>query len=165
MSYSTVSSILTLFPNLPQTTTANGYSVTAAVILPHISRADNVINGKISGRYDVKNFTVSVPPLLKTISEDITSYFSFRSFYSSDSQNVNEWTDRFKEAVEILNEIRDGDVDLVDSIGDVIGEREATSTDGMVDSNTIDTQSFFDVDDPTSWKFDDDMISTVEGRR
>lgn len=165
MSYSTLSSILLLFPNLPQTTTTSGYSVTAAVITPHITRADNVINGKISGRYDVKNFATSVPPLLQTISEDIASYFSFRSFFSNDNQNFSEWTDKFKDAIDLLNEIRDGEIDLVDSSGNVISELEATSSNGMVDSNTMDTQSFFDIDEPTEWKFDDDALSSVEDKR
>jgi ADP-ribosylglycohydrolase len=103
--------------------------------------------------------------MLQTISEDIATYFSFRSLFSADNQNRNEWTDKFQDAITLLDEIREGDVDLVDSSGNVISEREATTTDGLVDSNTIDTQSFFDVDDPMDWKFDDDMLDTVEGKR
>ena len=165
MSYSTLSSILVILPGMPQTTTASGYSATSAVITPHITRADNIINGKIAGRYDVKNFATSVPPMLQTISEDLATYFSFRSLFSADNQNRNEWTDKFQEAMTLLDEIRDSKIDLVDSTGNVISEREATTTDGLVDSNTISMQSFFDVDEPTDWKFDDDMLDTVGGNR
>lgn len=165
MSYSTATSILIILPGLPQTTTSSGYTATAALIGSHITRADNIINGKIARRYDVGGFVSSAPPLLQTVSEDIASYFSYRSLYSSDNQNFNEWTDKFKDAMTILDEILNGDLDLVDSSGNLISERESTTTNGEVDSNTIDTQSFFDVDEPTEWAFDSDMLDTVAGNR
>jgi hypothetical protein len=60
------------------------------------------------------------------------------------------------DALKTLNEIMAGDIDLVDANGNVIEEKTtATSETSLVDSTHIDMQPFFDVDEPTSWDFDD----------
>jgi hypothetical protein len=166
MSYSTNTSILILLPGLPQTTTSAGYTSTLALIEDHIARADNVINGKIAKRYDVSGFdtTGSVPPMLITISEDISSFYTYRSLYSSDNQNYNEWMDKFDEAMELLNEIRDGDIDIVNSTGSIIEERTSATQDKII-SSTENYQTFFDIDEPTDWKFDDDRKDEVADER
>jgi len=165
MAYSTGTTILILLPGLPQTTTSSpAYTNTTALIDQHIARADNIINSKIATRYDVSSFTTSVPPLLKTLSEDITSFFTYRSEFSSDNQNSNEWTDKFNEAKTMLDELRDGDMDLVDSGGNIIDEI-TTSTIDRIESTTEDYQSFFDEDKSTNWKVDEDKITDIEDNR
>lgn len=155
MPYSSVSSIVLIVPNLPQTTTSTGYSETSAIIGRHITRADSIINGKISKRYSVP--IAPTPPLLGTLSEDITAYFTYRSFYTQDNFNRMEYFGELKDdALKTLNEIMAGDIDLVDANGNVIEEKTtATSETSLVDSTHIDMQPFFDVDEPTSWDFDD----------
>lgn len=166
MAYSTNTSILLLLPGLQQTTTEAGYTETSALIASHVARADTVINAKIAKRYDVSGFntTGSVPPMLKTISEDMASYYSYRSLYSSDNQNFNEWTDKFKEAMELLDEIRDGDIDLVNTTGSVIQERTSATLDKII-ANNENHQTFFDIDDPLDWDFDEDRKDEVKDAR
>lgn len=166
MSYSTVTTILTLLPGLPQTSTQNGHSETVALVTQHIARADNVINAKIAQRYSVGGFDTSgsVPPLLKTISEDIASYYTFRSEFGGDNQNSNEWTDKFKEALTLLDELREGDLDLVNTTGSIISENVASSVD-IIQSDNMDYQPFFDEDSVTSWKVDTDKISSISDNR
>ena len=164
MAYSSISSILLMLPGLPQTSTSAGYSTTAAVVGRHITRADSIIDGKISKRYSTP--LTPTPPLLGSIAEDITSYFSYRSFYTQDNQNRNDYFDEMrKTALDLLDEIRDGKIDLVDSTGGVIGEKTTDPQTGVLGSTTEGYQSYFDVDSEFDWKFDDDMVDEAkEGR-
>ena len=164
MAYSTSTTITLLLPGLPQTTSAAGHSTTIAIIEQHIARADNVINGKIATRYQVSNFTSSVPPLLKTISEDITSFYTYRSLFSSDNQNLSEWTDKFEEAMKMLKELHDGDMDLVDENNNIIDEITTSAID-RIESTTQDYQPFFDEDEPVDWKTDDDKLTNIKDNR
>lgn len=164
MSYATATTLLILLPGLPQTSSSMGYSNTVSRIEQHITRADNIINGMIAKRYVISNFISSVPPLLKTLSEDITSYFTYRSFFSMDNQNRNEWTDKFEGAIDILREIRDNKMDLVDSSGNVIAELLSATT-NYVDSNTKDYASTFAEDTSTSWSVDNDKIDSISDDR
>lgn len=164
MSYSTNTSLLTLMPQLPQTSTTGGYSATVAIIDRQIVRADNMINSKISARYDVSNFATSVPPILQNLSEDIATYFTMRTLYGADNQNVNEWTEKYQDSIEILNDIRKGDCDLIDSSGNIISEREASAVD-LVKSSTMDYTPFFDEDSDLNWKVDRDKIDAIGNSR
>lgn len=167
MSYSTNTTILILLPGLPQTTSSTPqYTATTAVIDQHIVRADNIINGKIVKRYEVKNFSTAVPPLLKNLSEDITCYYTFRSLWSQDNQNKNDWVDKFQDAIAVLDEIRDGKIDLVDSSGNLITEKsEDESTAALVDSNTKSQNPFFNIDSELDWSFDSDAVESVRDER
>ena len=162
MAYSTYTSILTILPGLPQTSTANGWTETTIVVAKHITRADSIIDGMISQRYDTP---VSNAPLLNTLSEDITAYFTYRSFYTQDNMNRSEYFDDLRsDAMEVLEKIRKGDINLVDTAGSAILE-PSTSTQSIVDSNNKDYQPFFDVDSEYDWKFDDDLIEDIRDKR
>ena len=165
MSYSTATSILVILPGLPQTTTVTpAYTNTIAIISRHITRADNIINGKIAARYKITDLLTSVPPLLQTIAEDITAYYTYRSLFSGDNQNANEWTDKFMEAMKTLDEIHKGDIDLVDSTGALIEEWQS-STSTFVDSTTKDYQSVFDMDETLDWDVNQSLKDEISGRR
>ncbi len=164
MAYSTNTSVLLLLPGLPQSAGADGYANILSRVGLHITRADNIIDGKISNRYDVSQFTSSVPPLLRAISEDIVAYYTYRSEFSGDNQNDNEWTDKFKDALEDLNEIREGDMDLINTAGSLIGERESSVVD-MIESNTMDYAPTFGEDDVKSWVVDNDKLDAIKDDR
>lgn len=157
MAYATTTAILTLFPGLPQTSTSSGYSVTVALIAQHITKADSVINGKISSRYDVSDFSAT-PALLQHISEDVAGYYTHRSIYSGDDQNTNEWTDKLKEAMMWLDEIREGKMDLTDAADALIGDDSTVFT---VSSNTEDYDLTFNTGDPVNWEVDPDYLDTL----
>ncbi len=164
MAYSTNTTILSLYPGLPQTTTVGqAYSQTISIINSHITRADNIINGKLSIRYAVP-FT-TVPPLIQTISEDITSYFVYRSFFTQDNQNKSDYlVELLEHAKETLDEIRDGKIDLIYTTGVIVDERSSTTSE-ILDSTTKNKQTFFDIDTSTSWKFNQDLLDDVAGKR
>ena len=164
MAYATAATILTLIPGLPQTTTSAGYTTTSARITSHITRADNMINGKISNRYEVSAFSSVVPPLLISLSEDITTYFVLRSIYSSDNQNVTQWLEKFELATDMLDLIRDGKMDLVNTAGSLIGIRSTTAM-SLVDSNTQDYAPTFGEDKVLDWIADTEKLNDISDDR
>lgn len=166
MSYTdTYTSILLLLPGLPQTSTDAKFTETVNLINSHRIRADNIINSTIAKRYDVTQFTsTSIPPLLKTIAEDITAYMTFISLYSADNQNRNEWIEKYETALDTLKKIRDGELDLVDSSGNIISERKSSTTD-WVSSSTEEYTTFFNIDSATNWAFDTDLLNDVSDER
>lgn len=159
MAYSTSTSILSQLPGLPQTSGASGYTSTLSLIASHITRADNLINGKIASRYDVSSFndtTTSIPPLLTSISEDIAAYYTFRSQFSGDNYNINEWVEKYQECIQKLDEIRNGDMDLVDTDHNLIGGSSTTLT---IQSNTDTFTPTFDEGPVLDWSVDGDKYA------
>jgi phage gp36-like protein len=158
MSYSSISSILTLIPNLPQTTSAAGYTACSTVINRHIARADSIIDGYCGKRYSVPFATT--PAIIGVIAEDITTYFSYRSFYKADNFNKMEDLQALKDdAFETLKMIRDGEINIPG-----VSEISTTSS-TMVDGNNKDYQTFFDIDDCLNWKFNSDLVSDINDKR
>jgi hypothetical protein len=158
MAYCSTTSIILIVPGLADTSTMTD------VILRHITRADALINAKISKRYVVP--ITPTPPLLGSLSEDITSAYTYRSFYQKDNLNKSEYYGELTaEAFATLDEIRDGKMDLVDASGGVIAESTVESDSGVIDSTTKDYQSFFDVDDELNHHFDADDLNAVRDKR
>jgi phage gp36-like protein len=154
MGYSTFTSILANNADLPQTSTVAGYTATVAIISRHITRADALIDAKLSRRYPLP-FAVT-PPLIATISEDIASFYTYRSLYASDNQNtsarITEYSgDGTMTAFSLLEQIREGTMDLVYSDGSIVTERTDEQDDSVYSTNEEYTP-IFDVDGPLSWE-------------
>lgn len=163
MAYSTITAILTILPGMPQTTTSQGYSTATHVIEKHLNRASALVDSMIGKRYAVP--LTDTCPIIDNITEDITAYYSYRSFYSQDNHNKTEYFEELKElALGYLDRIREGEIDIVDDSGSVLSEK-TTSNVTLIDSNTRTYQSFFDVDDELDWKFDSDLLDEVNDNR
>lgn len=162
----TATSLLAMLPNLPQTSTTDaGYSTTVEAMKLHVTRAENIVNGKVVGRYDINAWTqTTCPPMLKALAEDLASYFIMRSVYVGDNQNDNEWTDKFKEALVELDEVRKGDMQLFDSAGSLIAERDSGTTDKVI-SNTEDYIMTFGEDKPLNWRIDRGKLDALSNDR
>ena len=160
MSYATNTTIVTNYPGFPQTTLRAGYTATFALIGLNITRADNLINSKIASRYDVSAYTTTVPPMLKSLSEDIATYYTIRASFSGDNNQVNEWAEKYKEAIAMLDQIRDGGMDLVDSSGNLEDERDEADP-GLVSSNTMDYSPTFGEDATLNHAVDSDKLDAI----
>lgn len=159
--YVTTTSLLRLFPGLPQTSTVSGYSDTVSLIDSHIERAESLVNAYSSRRYTIP--FVPAPPLIKTLAEDISGCYLFRSKFTKDSHNTSEWSDDlFNKAMRTLDLIKKGEIDVINANGGVIEERIAAS---KISSNTKNYQPFFDVDEPTSWRVDPNRLNDVLSAR
>src|SRR3990167_336992 len=86
-------------------------------------RADSYIDGACAKRYSLplnaaNTNTSAVPPLIRTLSADLASAWTYRAYFPKDSSAVSEWPERFeKQAMEQLKLIREGEVDLSDTAG------------------------------------------------
>ena len=161
--YSTYTSILTIVPGMPQTASSSGYSACTAVISKHLNRASALVDGKLSKRYSVP--VTDSCPIIDLIADDIASYYTYRSYYRQDNHNrMEDMKETCEMALATLEQIRNGEIDLVDSSGNVIAER-STGAHSLVDSNTKDYQPFFDVDKETDWHFDDDLLDSILDKR
>ena len=158
MAYSSVTAILIVCPGMADTSTVS------EVISRHIVRADAVIDGKLSKRYSVP-FSPT-PPMLAVLSEDIATYYTYKTYYRNDNTNrLEDQKEIYTEAMVILDEIRDGKIDLVNTAGSVIAENTVDTETGVLDSTTKDYQPMFDVDSELNWSFDSDLIDDIADKR
>lgn len=159
MSYSTITNILPMIPKLPQSTTASGYSVTVNIVGKHITRADALVDSYVSKRYSLP-FS-NVPPIVRAISEDITAYYTFRSFFTQDNSNKTDYFAELKDdAMATLKMIGDGDLQLVNTAGSIIEFLSNFEVD-----STHNHQPFFDIDNSTDWEFNTDLLDSVKDGR
>lgn len=168
MAYTTYTTILINNADLPQTTTQAGYTSTVSIIQNHITRADAFINGKLARRYDIP--FDPTPPLIANISEDITSYYSYRSLYAQDNQNSStrlaeyQTVDATMTAFALLEQLRLGELDLVNTAGALIPENSDTQDDS-VESTNEDYTPIFDVDDTLNQCVDCDRLTDIKNAR
>ena len=165
MAYTLAADILAILPGLPQTTTAAGYTATATIITSHVTRSDALIDAKLSRRYSVPFATTSTstPPVITSISQDITAYYSYRSLFTRDSRQRFEYLDDFyATALKTLDDIALGVIDVVNTAGSVISERNSGN---KVYSTTESWMPIFDVDDEMKWKFDSDRLTQINSDR
>jgi phage gp36-like protein len=54
----------------------------------------------------------TVPAIIKSLAEDIASYFVIRGLYSGKMPSTNEWIDKYKEAIKTLEKIAEGTLQI-----------------------------------------------------
>src|SRR5689334_19419363 len=130
--YSEPTATLALLPGIlvgAQTNTTAGYSATVAMIIAQTVRADSYIDAQCSKRYSLplngaNTNTAAVPPIIRSLSQDLASAWSYRAYYPKDSAAVNEWPERYeKSAMDTLKLIREENMDLSDTAGSLLAER------------------------------------------
>jgi phage gp36-like protein len=93
-----------------------------------------------------------VPAIIKSLAEDIASYYVIRGLYSGRTPSTNEWIDRYKEAKETLKNIAEGTKQIEGIAVDV----------GAIQSSTKDYKPTFDERDETNWEIDSDKLEDLE---
>ena len=165
--YNGFTETVALLPGLPQTTTEAGWTQTAALISSTSVHVGAYIDGYCARRYAVplNGATVAtdaVPPLIRLIAIDLTAYRVFRAAFPRDSVSLNEWVDKYNEAKEELQLIRDGELDLTDTAGGYLAVRDVTTTvDGSHDSYA----PVFQMDTSTGWRVDPDLLTNISDNR
>lgn len=161
----TATSMLPLMPILPQTDTSVGYSDTVSKLDSHITRAESFVNTHIVRRYDISGFSASGhPPVLKTLTEDITAYYYLRPQFTGDNQNNNEWVEAYLKAEEMLKDLKDGNCDLIDEDNGIIEERTDANED-RIEGNNEDYHPTFDQGEVLSQYVDPDKISDIQSAK
>jgi phage gp36-like protein len=92
------------------------------------------------------------PAIIKSLAEDIASYFVIRGLYSGKSPSSNEWVEKYKEAKETLKDIAKGTKQIEGIFVDV----------GAIQSSTKDYKATFDERDETNWEVDSEKLEDLE---
>jgi phage gp36-like protein len=157
-SYATTTSLSELIPNfLRQNTTtsdANGTSMFSR----HIDRAESVINSSVSRLYSLP--FANVPPILRTLTEDIACYYALRSAYTQDGASKNPYVDAYKVAMDSLDDIAQGKIKLADTSGSLVAVRTSRYLSDKEGYTPI-----FGLDDQNEWKRDSNEVSDQEAAR
>ena len=157
--YATTSSIPQLIPFFLSGNDIS--SDTAGVILfsKHIDRAESRVNACLVARYSLP-FT-TVPPLVRTLTEDVASYYTVRASYIKDGQLKQEYLDDFLKAEDTLIQIKNGEVKLALTDGSLL---PALTISKFLSSSEGQGQ-IFGVDSATAWKVDADKIDELKDSR
>ena len=157
--YATTTSISELMPFFLSGNTTTSDSAGASIFARMAVKAESVVNAAVSARYSLP-FT-TVPPLLRSLAEDIACYFSLRGSYVQDGQNRQEYMDDYKQALETLEKIEKGSIKLTLTDGSAVPTAYAS----RFSSNTKDYTPIFGLDDETAWGVDADLLSAQEDAR
>lgn len=161
--YCTTTSLQTLLPGYSFSGTASSVATLA------IEMADADVNAFMSKRYDITvlqamtGTTLNPPPKL-TAACRLYGAAYFLSFQSRTGKESMSRAESYRKiANEMLEKIMDGEMDLLDSNGNVIADKEKTNY--RVLSNTKDYSNTFDEDESTSWRIDPDKIDDISDDR
>lgn len=157
--YATTSSLSQLIPNFLSGNTTTSDVAGTGMFSRHIDRAESIVNTYVTARYSLP-FT-TIPPVLRTLSEDLACYFAVRSAYTQDGQNTNQYYPEYKEAIKTLEAIQKGDLKLALTDGSVI----PTATNNRYISSTENYTPVFGPDDPENWKVDPDQVDDQANAR
>jgi len=86
----------------------------------------------------------TTPAIIKSLAEDISSYYVMRGLYAGNTPSINAWIDRYKDAKEMLKEIAAGTKKI----------EEVDVEIGGVKSSTKDYKRTFSEQDETNWEID-----------
>ena len=94
----------------------------------------------------------TIPAIIKSLAEDIASYYVIRGLYSGKSPSSNEWIEKYKEAKATLKDIAEGTKQIEGIAVDV----------GAIQSSTINYKPTFDERDETCWEVDSEKLEDLE---
>lgn len=86
----------------------------------------------------------TAPAIIKSLAEDIASYYVMRGLYAGNTPSINAWIEKYKESKETLKEIAAGTLQI-EGIGVDIG---------AIQSTTKDFKRTFSEEDETNWEVD-----------
>lgn len=157
--YATTTSLSVLLPGFLRDNTTTTDAEGVKHFDKHIDRAEGVVNGYCGQRYSLP--FVTVPPLVRAITEDIAVYFTIRGTLNQDGKVRNVYLDDYKLAMNTLQKIADGELALFDTSGTAV---DALSSHRFL-SSTQNYDPIFGNDDAKSWQRDADEIADTEARR
>lgn len=148
--YATTTSISNLLPNYLKGNTTSSDTAGVAVFDAHVTRAEALVNSQLGTRYSLP-FT-TVPPICRTLTEDIACYYAMRGAFNQDGRTKNPYLDEYKTAMDMLAALGKGEAALVLTDGSQV---PAMSADRFK-SSTKDFVPVFGLDSASSWRRDPD---------
>lgn len=127
--YTNVLELLRTLPMVGSVTT-----IMSSDMCGFIGDAETFVDAKISTGYTVP--VAGSPPILRLLSTDIALYrLLTRRVFTQEQINKSDWPDRYKEALETLDQIAEGEIPLLTSSGAQIDG--VTTGSGVPTSNTM----------------------------
>lgn len=157
--YATTTSISVLLPGYLRDNTTTTDAEGVRIFSKHIDRAEGVVNGFVGQRYALPFSTV--PPLVRTLTEDIATYYAIRGSLNQDGKVRNVYLDDYKQAMAMLESIASGMTALFDTSGAAI----PSQSNARFLSSTENYDPIFGNDDAKNWQRDADEIADTEARR
>lgn len=157
--YATTTSIPNLLPQFLKGNSTGSDAGGAAAFSAHIDRAEAVVNSKLTNRFALP-FT-TVPPLVRSMAEDIACFYALRAAIAQDGQVDNKQIERFSPAFDTLDQVAAGKMGLALTDGSAVS---ANST-SRIRSSTLDYAPTFNLDDPKDWAIDEDRLSDIGDAR
>jgi phage gp36-like protein len=116
--YTNFDELVELYPKISTVslTSANIHGI-------YISKAEGEINAKLAMRYTVPFSSDNVPPIIKSIAQDISMYYLLRRIYTQNKKDKNPWLEEWKAARDLLDELAKGESILVDNSGIALDTR------------------------------------------
>lgn len=163
--YATTTSISQIVPGYLQAETSSVDDVGAARFSKHIDRAESIVNAAIGRRFSLPFITgttaTNVPPVLRTITEDIATYYAMRGSFSQDGKTKNPYLADYEKAITMLKDIAAGTMPLVYTSG---SEVPADSSNLFL-STTKEFRPIFGLDNAPDWRRDPDEERQTEAER
>ena len=154
MAYSTVAEVRVSLGNIVVAAIPN------ETIDDAIEAADSLIDSYIASRYTVPITVSPVPYMIRRLSRDIAVTHVFNDAVASGTvpQDDRAVEFRYRAAIRTLEHINKGLIQI-------IGATAAASSSSKIYSNTSSYVPVFNVDDPTRWGVDSDLLEEVEDER
>lgn len=139
-------------------------TATASVISDSIDDATNEINKYLCNRYDITAWSTltSTPPTVGTICKWLAAGYSIEAVSRGSKEQLKRSDVLIKRAMDNLEKLSKGELDLVDSSGVEI-EESNSATD--VFSTTENYSNTFNEDDNLRWKVDADKLTDIQSER
>lgn len=124
---------------------ASASMVTSAQLALHLGQAEAKVWAKASLRYDVP--ISPVPPMLQSICLDLAIYAVLvKQAILANTLEDSPWPDRYKEALDELEEVANGNMPLLTSSGAVIAPSENPASYAFGFPNTAYDPTFTELD-------------------
>lgn len=153
VSYTSVGDVYTVLSEV-----GSASKVTSEQIFNYCGRAEAQVNGFIVRKYALP--LASQSPLITTIATDLACYeILAKRMFTAGQLKDSPWPGRFKEAMETLEKISDGEIPLVDTAGTLIPGR--TDVD-RVWSNTMGYSPTFNEGPVINQRIDPDKLDDIQ---
>ena len=128
-----------------------------------IEWAEAEVNKYISERYAPFSTFTSVPPVIRSITEQLATGYMYINNARGGKDAFTRGNIYKKMAIEDLELIMKKKVSLVDTSGSLIDENEDTGNNVLC--NTSDYHTTFDEDSPLNWSVDPNKLDDIEDGR
>lgn len=134
-------------------------TLTTALGTKCITLAESRINQSLSTKYDVSDFSTTVPPIITSWAERLAVGYMYRYLARGIGDKTNRDRAYIQSVEDELNMLISGKISLVDTSGSQIVEQTG------VLCNTTDYVNTANEDDPINWSVDSDKLDDIADER